>query len=73
MYNIMFHNLLYAAIGGLITIVFMFISIKILDVLIPFNTFDHLRDDNISVALVFSSVIIAVGISMGFVIGYALN
>ena len=72
-FNVFFLNLLYAVLGGCLTILFMFIAIRALDKITPFNTFKALEQDNLSVAVVFASMILGIGIAMGLVIGYSLN
>ncbi|MDY6880683.1 MAG: DUF350 domain-containing protein [Desulfatiglans sp.] len=66
-------NLAYAAIGAVLTILFMIIGYKIFDGLTPFSTSRELADKNVAVGIVVGSIFIGLGIAVGLVIGMGLN
>ena len=66
-------NFAYALIGGLITIFFMFVGYRILDLLTRFDTSDQLQQGNRAVGSVVSGIFIGIGVAIGLVIGLGLN
>ena len=66
-------NFIYAIIGGIITLVFMYIGYKWFDKFTDFNTSNELAKDNKAVGLVVMGIFIGVGVAIGLVIGLGLN
>ena len=66
-------NLIYSIIGGLLTLLFMYIGYKMFDKLTDFNTSDELGKDNKAVGLVVLGIFVGVGVAIGLVIGLGLN
>ncbi|MFC1555481.1 DUF350 domain-containing protein [candidate division KSB1 bacterium] len=66
-------NFLYAVMGGIITITFMWFGYKIFDHITPFDTADELKKGNMAVGLVVLGVLLGIGIAIGLVIGMGLN
>lgn len=66
-------NFIYAIIGGLLTLFFMYIGYKIFDKLTAFNTSEELAKDNRAVGMVVLGIFVGVGIAIGLVIGLGLN
>ncbi len=71
--NIILLNFLYAIIGGIITILFMFVGYTLLDKLTHFNTSQELAKGNRAVGSVICGIFIGIGIAIGLVIGMGLN
>ena len=66
-------NFVYAALGGLLTLIFMWFGYWLFDKATPFNAAEELKKDNRAVGMVILGVFIGVGIAMGLVIGLGLN
>ena len=66
-------NFLYAIIGGLLTLCFMWFGYKLFDRTTHFNTSEELAKDNRAVGLVVLGIFVGVGIAVGLVIGMGLN
>jgi len=66
-------NFLYAILGGIVTIAFMWFGYKIFDKLTDFNTGEELAKGNMAVGLVVLGIFLGVGIAIGLVIGMGLN
>lgn len=66
-------NFSYAIFGGIITIIFMMLSYKIFDIILPFNMNTELDDGNVAIGIVVGSIFIGVGLAVGLSIGLALN
>ncbi len=66
-------NIVYAAFGGVIVILFMVAGYKIFDKMTPFDTHHQLEDGNIAVGIVVGAIFISLGIATGLVIGLGLN
>ncbi|MCH8285508.1 DUF350 domain-containing protein [candidate division KSB1 bacterium] len=66
-------NFLYAILGGIVTISFMWVGYKIFDKLTDFNTAEELAKGNMAVGLVVLGIFLGVGIAIGLVIGMGLN
>ncbi len=66
-------NLIYSVIGGLLTLLFMYIGYKMFDKFTDFNTSDELGKDNKAVGLVVLGIFVGVGVAIGLVIGLGLN
>ena len=66
-------NFLYAAMGGVMTLFFMWTGCRIFNHLACFNLSDELRKGNTAVGMMVMGILIGVGIAMGLVIGLGLN
>jgi len=66
-------NFIYAVLGGVMTIVFMVIGYKVMDLMTPFSTAEELKKGNRAVGSVVQGTLMAVGIAVGLVIGLGLN
>ena len=69
----MIMNFIYSAIGGFLTLIFMFIGFKLFDRLTHFDTSKELAKDNRAVGLVVLGIFVGVGVAIGLVIGLGLN
>ncbi|NIP31792.1 MAG: DUF350 domain-containing protein [Candidatus Dadabacteria bacterium] len=72
-FNIILLNFIYAVIGGVVTILFMFLGFYFLDKLTHFNTSEELAKGNRAVGSVVAGIFIGIGIAVGLVIGMGLN
>ena len=66
-------NLAYSIIGGVLTLVFMYLGYRWFDRFTKFDTSNELAKDNKAVGLVVMGVFVGVGIAVGLVIGLGLN
>jgi uncharacterized membrane protein YjfL (UPF0719 family) len=66
-------NFIYAAIGGVMTIAFMWFGCKLFNSTVCFNINDELSKGNVAVGLMISGLFIGIGIATGLVIGLGLN
>ena len=66
-------NLAYAAVGAILTLIFMVLGYRIFDRMTPFDTSGQLADKNVAVGIVVGSVFVGLGIAVGLVIGMGLN
>jgi uncharacterized membrane protein YjfL (UPF0719 family) len=66
-------NLIYAVIGGFVTLFFMYIGYRLFDKLTRFNTSEELKKDNRAVGMVVLGIFVGVGVAIGLVIGLGLN
>ena len=66
-------NLLYAVVGGLGAIAFMYFGFKVIDHVTPFDTGEQLRDGNTAVGVMVAGMFIGIGVAVGLVIGMGLN
>lgn len=66
-------NLIYAAIGGFVTLFFMYIGYKLFDKLTSFDTSKELMKDNRAVGMVVLGIFVGVGVAIGLVVGLGLN
>ena len=66
-------NFVYAVIGGIITLCFMWAGYKLFDRFTHFDTSEELAKDNRAVGLVVLGIFSGVGIAIGLVIGMGLN
>ncbi len=66
-------NLIYALLGGAITIVFMWIGYFIFNLFTPFNVAQELANGNQAVGSMVMGMFIGIGVAMGLVIGLSLN
>ncbi|MFC1729028.1 DUF350 domain-containing protein [candidate division KSB1 bacterium] len=72
-YMIILFNFLYAVIGGILTLIFMWFGFKLFDRLTDFDTTKELAKGNMAVGLVVLGIFLGVGIAIGLVIGMGLN
>jgi uncharacterized membrane protein YjfL (UPF0719 family) len=66
-------NFLYAIVGGLLTLLFMWLGCKIFNHLVKFDIGDELAKGNQAVGLMLMGIMIGIGIALGLVIGMGLN
>ena len=66
-------NFLYAAMGGFMTLFFMWMGCKLFNRIVCFNISEELGKGNMAVGLMISGVFIGIGTAMGLVIGLGLN
>ena len=66
-------NFTYAILGALLTILFMVLGYKILDLITPFDTSKQLGEGNIAIGIVVGSMFVGLGIAVGLVVGLGLN
>jgi uncharacterized membrane protein YjfL (UPF0719 family) len=66
-------NFLYATIGGILTLFFMWLGYKLFDKTTYFDTAKELANGNQAVGLVVLGILLGVGVAIGLVIGLGLN
>lgn len=66
-------NFVYALLGGVLTLVFMWIGYRLFDKMTPFSIPDELAKDNRSVGTMVMGMFVGIGIAMGLVVGLSLN
>ena len=66
-------NFTYAALGAVLTILFMVFGYKILDWITPFDTSKELGKGNVAIGIVIGSMFVGLGIAVGLVVGLGLN
>ncbi len=66
-------NFLYAAVGGCMTLFFMYMGCKIFNHIVGFNISDELAKGNIAVGIMLMGIFVGVGTGLGLVIGLGLN
>jgi uncharacterized membrane protein YjfL (UPF0719 family) len=66
-------NFIYSILGGILTLLFMYVGYKWFDIFTAFNTSNELGKDNRAVGLVVMGIFIGVGVAVGLVIGLGLN
>jgi len=66
-------NFLYAALGGMMTLLFMWLGCKLFNRVVSFQIGDELANGNIAVGLMVMGIFIGIGIALGLVIGLGLN
>lgn len=66
-------NFLYAFMGGVMTLFFMWIGCKIFNHIVCFNISEELGKGNIAVGLMLAGIFVGIGTAMGLVIGLGLN
>lgn len=66
-------NLGYAVFGAVLSIAFMLIAYKVIDRLTPYSTGHELRQGNRAVGAVVAGMFVAIGVSVGLVVGLGLN
>lgn len=66
-------NLIYALVGGGITLVFMWVGYFIFNIFTPFSIAEELARGNRAVGSMVMGMFIGIGVAMGLVIGLSLN
>lgn len=66
-------NFIYAVMGGVLTLGFMWTGCKIFNRLVCFDLSEELGKGNLAVGMMVTGIFIGVGIAMGLVIGLGLN
>lgn len=66
-------NVLYAAMGGFLTLFFMWLGCKIFNHIVCFNISEELHKGNVAVGLMIMGIFIGIGVAQGLVIGLGLN
>ena len=68
-----FLNILYAYMGGLLTLLFMWLGCKVFSHIVNFSIPEQLAKGNMAVGLMIMGIFIGIGTAMGLVIGLGLN
>lgn len=68
-----FLNFLYAGLGGVMTLFFMWMGCKLFNHIVCFNISEELRKGNTAVGLMIMGIFIGIGVAQGLVIGLGLN
>lgn len=66
-------NILYACMGGLLTLLFMWLGCKVFSHIVNFSIPEQLNQGNQAVGLMIMGMFIGIGTAMGLVIGLGLN
>lgn len=66
-------NFLYAALGGFLTLTFMWMGCKLFNHTVNFSIGKELKAGNVAVGIMVSGMFIGIGIALGLVIGLGLN
>ncbi len=66
-------NILYAGMGGVLTLFFMWFGCKLFSHIVSFSIPDQLSKGNVAVGLMLMGMFIGIGTAMGLVIGLGLN
>jgi len=69
----LFLNVLYACMGGLLTLLFMWLGCKVFSHIVNFSIPEQLSAGNTAVCQMIMGMFIGIGIAMGLVIGLGLN
>jgi hypothetical protein len=69
----LFLNLLYACVGGLLTLLFMWLGCKVFSHIVNFSIPDQLAKGNQAVGQMIMGMFVGIGVAMGLVIGLGLN
>ena len=72
-FTAMIVNFIYTILGGILTLLFMYLGYKWFDKFTDFNTSNELAKDNRAVGLVVMGIFIGVGVAIGLVIGLGFN
>jgi len=68
-----FLNFLYAFIGGVMTLFFMWLGCKVFSHIVNFSIPDELAKGNLAVGVMIMGIFIGIGTALGLVIGLGLN
>ena len=66
-------NMLYACMGGFLTLLFMWLGCKVFSHIVNFNIPQQLAEGNMAVGMMIMGIFIGIGTAMGLVIGLGLN
>ena len=66
-------NILYACMGGVLTLLFMWLGCRIFSHIVSFSIPDQLAKGNLAVGQMLMGIFIGIGVAMGLVIGLGLN
>lgn len=66
-------NILYAGMGGVLTLSFMWLGCKIFSHIVNFSIPEQLAKGNVAVGQMIMGMFIGIGVAMGLVIGLGLN
>lgn len=66
-------NFVYAVLGGILTLFFMWLGCKIFNHTVCFNISEELSKGNVAVGLMIMGIFIGIGTALGLVIGLGLN
>lgn len=66
-------NVLYACMGGVLTLLFMWLGCRIFSHIVSFSIPDQLAKGNLAVGQMLMGIFIGIGVAMGLVIGLGLN
>ena len=66
-------NFVYSALGGVMTLFFMWLGCKIFNRAVCFDLSEELSKGNTAVGMMVMGMFIGVGVAMGLVIGLGLN
>ncbi len=66
-------NVLYACMGGVLTLLFMWLGCRIFSHIVNFSIPDQLAKGNVAVGQMLMGMFIGIGVAMGLVIGLGLN
>ena len=73
MFNPILINVLYAMLGGFLTLFFMWLGCRVFNHMVCFNISEELSKGNVAVGLMIMGVFIGIGVANGLVIGLGLN
>ena len=66
-------NVLYACMGGALTLLFMWLGCKVFSHIVNFSIPEKLSEGNLAVGFMIMGMFIGIGTAMGLVIGLGLN
>ena len=66
-------NMLYACMGGFLTLLFMWLGCKVFSHIVNFSIPQQLAEGNMAVGMMIMGIFIGIGTAMGLVIGLGLN
>ena len=66
-------NVIYACMGGFLTLTFMWLGCKVFSHIVNFSIPDELSKGNMAVGMMIMGIFIGIGTAMGLVIGLGLN
>ncbi|MEA3276599.1 MAG: DUF350 domain-containing protein [Pseudomonadota bacterium] len=66
-------NFLYAFLGGVMTLFFMWLGCKVFSHIVSFSIPEELSKGNQAVGLMIMGIFIGIGVALGLVIGMGLN
>lgn len=66
-------NFVYAFVGGVMTLFFMWLGCKVFSHIVSFNIPEELAKGNQAVGLMIMGIFIGIGVALGLVIGMGLN